>query len=243
MQQAAHARSLTREKAMRVLKAHEAEIRAQGVTRLALFGSTARNEARPESDVDVLVDIDWQHPFSLIDWAGLELYIGELFGRRAEVTLRHGLKKELTKSVLADAEEVFPLLGRRAFEPGGIGMPARSLRQRLQDILDAIGEMEDFTAGKSLADLQKTALLRRGIERNFEIVSEASRHITAELLRHHPDVPWHKVRAIGNILRHEYGRVDAAILWAIVTQDLPTMRRSVEAMITEIEGKDGGQGD
>jgi uncharacterized protein with HEPN domain/predicted nucleotidyltransferase len=242
MQQVADTKPLRREEAMRILRAHEAELRAQGVTRLALFGSTVRDEARPDSDVDVLVDIDWQQPFSLIEWAGLELYLQDVLGRRVEVSLRRGLKRHLTNSIMADAEEVFPVLGRRALEPGGIGMPAHNLRQRLQDILDAIGELEDFTAGKTFEDVRATALLRRGIERDIEVISEASRRITADLIQKHPQVPWHKVMAIGNILRHEYEKVQAEILWSIVTKDLPVLRQAIEAMIATVEGKGGEDG-
>ncbi len=68
--QAVKTKPLTREETTRVLGAHEAELRARGVTRLAVFGSTARNEARPDSDVDLLVDIDWRRKFSIFDWAG-----------------------------------------------------------------------------------------------------------------------------------------------------------------------------
>lgn len=246
MQEVADTKPLRREEAMRILKAHEGELRAQGVTRLALFGSTARDEARADSDVDVLADIDWQQPFSLVEWAGLELYLQQLLGRRVEVTLRRGLKKHLTTSVMADAEEVFPILGRRATERGGIGMPPHKLRGRLRDILDAIGELEGFTAGKTFEDVRATALLRRGIERDIEVISEASRHITAELIQQHPQVPWHKVIAIGNILRHQYERVQADILWSIVTRDLPVLKQAVEAMIATVEGKrakDGAPGD
>lgn len=49
---------MVRDDAIRILGEHAEEIRAKGVTRLALFGSTARNEARASSDIDVLVDID-----------------------------------------------------------------------------------------------------------------------------------------------------------------------------------------
>ena len=87
-QEAIRGEVLSRDEAIRILEAHEAELRAQGVTRLALFGSTARGEARPDSDVDVLVEIDWQQPFSLIEWAGLELYLRDLLDRRVEVVMR-----------------------------------------------------------------------------------------------------------------------------------------------------------
>ena len=49
---------MDREVAIRVLSEHAEEIRARGVTWLALFGSTARNETRARSDIDLLVDID-----------------------------------------------------------------------------------------------------------------------------------------------------------------------------------------
>jgi uncharacterized protein with HEPN domain/predicted nucleotidyltransferase len=233
---------LSREAAIRLLEAHEEDLRARGVVRLALFGSTTRGEARPDSDVDVLVEIDWQHPFSLVEWAGLELYLQGLFDRRVEVTMRRGLKEHLSDSVLADAEEVFPVLGRRAFEPGGMGMPARCLRERVLDIRDAVGEIEDFTAGRSFEEFLATHLLRRAVERDIEVISEASRHVTAGLMSRHPTVPWQKVMAIGKVLRHEYEKIQAVVLWGIVTAQLPVLRRAIHAMIAEIEGEAGSPG-
>lgn len=47
---------MRRDDAIRILREHASEIRAEEVTRLALFGSTARDQARPDSDVDLLVD-------------------------------------------------------------------------------------------------------------------------------------------------------------------------------------------
>ena len=58
---------MNRERTIETLKAHERELRARGVTRLAIFGSMVTGEARPESDVDVLVDVDRSRKFSLID--------------------------------------------------------------------------------------------------------------------------------------------------------------------------------
>ncbi len=55
---------MQRNEVLAVLKAHEAELRARGVARVALFGSLARGEARPDSDVDLVVEID---PSSRID--------------------------------------------------------------------------------------------------------------------------------------------------------------------------------
>jgi uncharacterized protein len=240
IQQIVKTRPLTRDEAMRVLRAHEGEIRAQGVTRLALFGSTVRDEARPDSDVDLLVDIDWQHKFSLLDWAGLELSLRDLLGREVEVTMRRNLKPFVKENVLAEAVEIFPQLGRRLSEQEGIRMPVHRARQHLQDIIDAIAEIDSFVTGKSYNDYLSSALLSRAVERDIEIISEAARRIPADLIAQHPKIPWHQITAVGNILRHAYRSVDPTIIWTIVTVDLAPLRRAVEAMIAEVDKSDNG---
>ncbi len=98
---------MNRERTIETLKAHERELRARGVTRLAIFGSMVTGEARPESDVDVLVDVDRSRKFSLIDHAGLMLYLSEILGRDADVAMRDNLKPFLKDGILAEAVEVF----------------------------------------------------------------------------------------------------------------------------------------
>ncbi|MGE0119579.1 MAG: HepT-like ribonuclease domain-containing protein [Dongiaceae bacterium] len=230
--QAIKTKPLTRDEAMCLLRAHEAEIRAQGVTRLAVFGSTARDEARADSDLDLLVDIDWRRKFSLFDWAGLELRLRDLLGREVEVTLRRNLKPFVKGGILAEAVEVFPQFGRRSDEDGGNDMPAHKARQSLQDILDAIAEIETFVAGKSYDDYLGSALLRRGVERDIEIISEASRRIPADLIAQHP-----QIGEIGNILRHAYRAVDSSIIWSLVNVELARHRQAVKGIVTEIDNR------
>lgn len=68
-------------------------------------------------------------------------------------------------------------------------------------------------------DWQKQWLIERGVE----IVSEASRHLTAELKNRHPEIPWTKVAGIGNVLRHDYGNIAAPIIWKLVRDELPPL--------------------
>jgi hypothetical protein len=63
-----------RERIVVLLRAHAEDIRGRGVTRLALFGSTARGEAGPSSDVDLLIEVDPHARFTLVDLAGLERF-------------------------------------------------------------------------------------------------------------------------------------------------------------------------
>jgi hypothetical protein len=68
---------------LETLKAHEGELRRLGVRHAAVFGSVARSQARPESDIDVLVDLDPAQEISVFKYARLKLYIDELLGARA----------------------------------------------------------------------------------------------------------------------------------------------------------------
>ena len=73
-----------RERVIALLRAHAKDIRGRGVTRLALFGSTARGEAGPSSDVDLLIEVDPHARFTLVDLAGLERFLTGLLLRPVE---------------------------------------------------------------------------------------------------------------------------------------------------------------
>ena len=97
-----------RERVLRVLRAHEAEIRARGVTRLRMFGSMARAEAGPRSDVDLIADIDRGAKFSLIDLVGLQHFLADLVGRKVDVgTTVAKMRPRMRARFETDAVEVF----------------------------------------------------------------------------------------------------------------------------------------
>jgi predicted nucleotidyltransferase len=97
-----------RERVLRILRAHEAEIRAQGVIRLRLFGSMARGEAGPESDVDLIADIAQDTKFSLIDLVGLQYFLADLVGHEVDVgTTVAKMRPWMRQRFEAEAIEVF----------------------------------------------------------------------------------------------------------------------------------------
>ena len=97
-----------RARVLRILREQEAEIRAQGVTRLRMFGSMARGEAGPESDVDLIADIDKGVKFSLIDLVGLQYFLADLVGRRVEVgTSLASARPRIRQRIESDLVEVF----------------------------------------------------------------------------------------------------------------------------------------
>ena len=119
-------------------------------------------------------------------------------------------------------------------------MPRRGARQRLQDILDAIADVERFTAGKSFDVYLADTMLRRAVERSVEIVSEASRHIPAALKDRHPSVPWRQIADIGNVFRHAYDNVNDRRVWTVVTDDMAPLKHAVVLLSADEEGTGGG---
>ncbi len=74
------------------------------VTSLGLFGSRLRNDARPDSDLDVLVS--FQRPTSLLRLVELEQYLSDLLGLKVDLVLRDALKPRIGRRILAEAVPV-----------------------------------------------------------------------------------------------------------------------------------------
>jgi uncharacterized protein with HEPN domain len=82
-------------------------------------------------------------------------------------------------------------------------------KHRLNDMIDAIDQIQLLLEGKTYGDVVKDRVLRAAFERFLEIPSEASRHIPAALKSREPETAWARIAATGNHLRHAYHRVDA----------------------------------
>lgn len=92
---------------LKILKTHEPELRQMGVDHIALFGSWARREERPESDIDILIDLNTKKPLDLFAYAALKNHITSYFDRSVDVVDRAALKKRLQGVVEKEAIYVF----------------------------------------------------------------------------------------------------------------------------------------
>jgi uncharacterized protein with HEPN domain len=100
----------------------------------------------------------------------------------------------------------------------------------LHNILQAIDRIEEVTRGKTLTEFEASWQLRWLVQRAIEVISQASRAIPDHVVNTRPEIPWARVRGIGNILRHDYDSVSDPILWRVVRDELPRLKRAVEAL-------------
>jgi hypothetical protein len=72
---------MNREQVIATLQAHEPELRQCGVLHASLFGSVARGEAMPESDIDILIALEPDAPIGLFEYVGITQFLADLFPR------------------------------------------------------------------------------------------------------------------------------------------------------------------
>jgi predicted nucleotidyltransferase len=99
--------AMDRQSVIAILKNHQAELQRQGVLHAALFGSIARDDAGPESDIDIMVDLDPEAHLGVYDYVGLKEYIAGLFDKPVDVVSRQALKPYVGPAALTDAIYAF----------------------------------------------------------------------------------------------------------------------------------------
>ena len=99
--------AMNREEIIARLRENEAPLRKRGVAHVALFGSRARGDQRPESDTDIMVEFDPSARITVFDYSGLKQYITALFEGPVDVVNRDGLKPCVRPAATADAVYAF----------------------------------------------------------------------------------------------------------------------------------------
>jgi uncharacterized protein with HEPN domain len=96
----------------------------------------------------------------------------------------------------------------------------------LREMLDHIDLAESFGKGRSFSDADDRMALYAVI-RCLEIISEASRRLSAELKARHAEIPWREMAAAGKFYRHKYEDVLPQRVSKTLAQDLPLLRAAI----------------
>lgn len=96
-----------RDEALAKLQRHAPDVRAMGATSLFLYGSTARGEASPGSDLDIYIDYNPASRFNAFDLIGIKQFLEEKLDLCVDVTTRDGLHPRLRQRITTSAIQIF----------------------------------------------------------------------------------------------------------------------------------------
>jgi len=109
---------------------------------------------------------------------------------------------------------------------------------RLDDVLENIDRIRGYTENYTLDRFVGDPKCRDAVERCLLRISEAARKLQGVVEILAPDQPWSDIRAVGNVLRHEYDTINPSVIWHIIENDLEPLRQAVERAIVILRQKD-----
>lgn len=117
-------------------------------------------------------------------------------------------------------------------------MDAARARVRLHDILDEIAGIRSLTKGLTFAKFDASWPVLRATQHALLIIGEAVKNLPPELKARRPEIPWERIRVLGNFLRYEYAAIDNARIWNIVTDHLPALEEAAGDLLAYLEARD-----
>ena len=99
----------------------------------------------------------------------------------------------------------------------------REIADYIDDISNAIAEVEEFTRGMNYEDFAADKKTVNAVIRSLEVLGEASKHIPASFRKKHPDIPWTKMAGMRDVLIHDYMGVDLKTVWNVIRVRLPEL--------------------
>jgi len=109
----------------------------------------------------------------------------------------------------------------------------RDDRERLLDIQDAIRQIEKY-AIKGFDAFSQNELIQVWFTRHLQIIGEAARSLSSGLTDKYPGVPWGEIIGLRNVLVHNYFEIDHEVVWGIIQNDLPPLKKQVETILHDL---------
>jgi uncharacterized protein with HEPN domain len=122
-------------------------------------------------------------------------------------------------------------------------MSPSSVTPYLADIIEAIDHIREKAGDTSLEDFKRDWEQQWIVQRGIEIISEASRPLPNQIKAAYPDIPWPKIAAVGNIMRHEYREVSPPLLWEIVQNHLAPLDAACRDELVRAQAAERDQSD
>lgn len=113
----------------------------------------------------------------------------------------------------------------------------RDYKLYLDDILQAIKKIEKYTKGFNLERLKREDLIIDGVTRNLGIIGEAVKNIPLNIKEKYSDIEWKKIAGLRDILTHEYFGMDLEVVWDIIKNKLPDLKKKISHLLKQKDRK------
>jgi len=111
----------------------------------------------------------------------------------------------------------------------------RTALQLLDDILEAIDNIEEDTGGISYEVFSKDRRRRDAVIRNFQVIGEAIKSLPPELREQFLDINWKKIAGFRDVLTHVYFGIKLTILWDNAINELPLLKKEIRHILKQEE--------
>lgn len=110
----------------------------------------------------------------------------------------------------------------------------RKDKVRLQDILEAIEKIEQYTdRGRQAFDTDE--MFQVWVVYHLQILGEAANKLSPEIRTQYPGVPWTQIVGMRNVLVHDYFGIDLDVVWSVLERDLPQLKPQIAAILRDLE--------
>lgn len=114
-------------------------------------------------------------------------------------------------------------------------MTQREFRDFLQDILEAICQLEKMTQALSFAEFSTKIEIFLSAVKLIEIIGEAVKNIPDEVRVNYPNIPWKNIAGMRDKLVHEYWAIDEKVVWKVIQNNLPQLKRIIISIIEKLQ--------
>jgi uncharacterized protein with HEPN domain len=114
----------------------------------------------------------------------------------------------------------------------------RDIRDYLNDILEMIEDIRNFTEGISYEGLGSDKKTLYAVIRCLEVLGEAVKKIPNCIREEYPEMPWQEIAGMRDRLIHEYFGVDMETIWDTIQEDLSPLKETVTKIINDLQTKD-----
>ncbi len=109
----------------------------------------------------------------------------------------------------------------------------RNFKVYIDDIVNCIKRIERYTEDITYNQFIKNELIQDGVIRNLEIIGEAVKNIPMEIRNNYSNIEWRKIARLRDILIHDYFGVDLEIIWDVIKNKIPDLKRNVDDIINK----------